>query len=70
MTQTLTDKQMGPTARNQAHMLLARTMGYVAVTAALFALGGWLGRDLAGGVGIVAFIAAFAALQIFAGGER
>ena len=37
-------------------------MGYVAATAALFALGAWLGRNLTGGVGIVAFIAAFAAL--------
>jgi hypothetical protein len=37
-------------------------MGYVAVTAALFALGAYLGRDLTGGVGIVAFIAAFACL--------
>jgi hypothetical protein len=37
-------------------------MGYVAVTAALFAAGAWLGRDLNGGVGIVAFIAAFAVL--------
>jgi modulator of FtsH protease len=37
-------------------------MGYVAATAALFALGAYLGRDLAGGVGIIAFIAAFACL--------
>ena len=37
-------------------------MGYVAITAGLFALGAWLGRNLTGGVGIVAFIAAFAAL--------
>jgi modulator of FtsH protease len=37
-------------------------MGYVAATAGLFALGAWLGRNLTGGVGIVAFIAAFACL--------
>jgi modulator of FtsH protease len=37
-------------------------MGYVAATAALFALGAWLGRNLTGGVGILAFIAAFATL--------
>jgi modulator of FtsH protease len=37
-------------------------MGYVAVTTALFALGAYLGRDLSAGVGIVAFIAAFAVL--------
>jgi len=62
MTQTVTYQQMGPAARNQAHTLFAQTMGYVAVTAALFALGAWLGRNLTGGVGIVAFIAAFAVL--------
>ena len=62
MTQTLTYQQMGTAARSQAHTLFAQTMGYVAVTAALFALGAWLGRNLTGGVGIVAFIAAFAAL--------
>jgi len=44
------------------HTLFSQTMAYVAATAALFALGAWLGRDLTGGVGIVAFIAAFACL--------
>ena len=62
MSSTLTYQQMGSTARGQAHTLFAQTMGYVAATAALFALGAWLGRNLTGGVGIVAFIAAFAAL--------
>jgi FtsH-binding integral membrane protein len=42
--------------------LFAQTMGYVAMTAALFALGAWAGHNLTGGVGIVAFILAFAAL--------
>jgi modulator of FtsH protease len=37
-------------------------MGYVAITAGLFALGAWAGRNLTGGVGIVAFILAFIAL--------
>jgi modulator of FtsH protease len=37
-------------------------MGYVAVTAALFALGAYLGRHLSHGVGIGAFIAAFVCL--------
>jgi modulator of FtsH protease len=37
-------------------------MGYVAVTAALFALGAYLGRHLSYGVGIGAFIAAFVCL--------
>jgi FtsH-binding integral membrane protein len=62
MTQTLPYRQMGTAARGQAHALFAQTMGYVALTAGLFALGAWLGRNLSGGVGIVAFIAAFAAL--------
>ena len=62
MTQPLTYQQMGMTDRNQAHTLFSQTMGYVAFTAALFAAGAWLGRDLTGGVGIVAFIAAIAAL--------
>jgi modulator of FtsH protease len=62
MSETLTYQQMGTTARGQTHALFARTMGYVAATAALFALGAWLGHNLTGGAGIVAFIAAFACL--------
>jgi FtsH-binding integral membrane protein len=48
-------------ARDQARTLFAQTMGYVAVTAALFALGAYLGRNLSGS-GIIWFIAAFACL--------
>jgi FtsH-binding integral membrane protein len=62
VTQTLGYRQMGTAARGQAHALFAQTMGYVAATAGLFALGAFLGRNLTGGVGIIAFIAAFAAL--------
>jgi uncharacterized protein len=62
MTQTLSYQHLGSTARGQAHTLFSQTMGYVAATTGLFALGAWLGRHLTGGVGIVAFIAAFAAL--------
>ena len=62
MSDTLTYQQMGTAARGRAHALFAQTMGYVAATAGLFALGAWAGRDLAGGAGIVAFIAAFACL--------
>ncbi len=62
MAQTLPYRQLGTESRSQAHALFAQTMGYVAITAALFALGAWAGHDLTGGVGIVAFIAAFAAL--------
>ena len=62
MTDSLTYRRMGTAARGQAHTLFAQTMAYVAGTAALFALGAWLGRDLNGMVGIIAFIAAFACL--------
>ena len=62
MADSLTYRQMGTAARGQAHTLFAQTMAYVAATAALFALGAWLGRNLTGAVGIIAFIAAFAAL--------
>ena len=62
MTDTLSYRQMGTADRGQAHALFSQTMSFVAATAGLFALGAWLGRDLTGGVGIVAFIAAFACL--------
>ena len=62
MSDTLTYHQMGTAARGQTHALFSQTMGYVAVTAALFALGAWVGHNLTGGAGIVAFIAAFACL--------
>src|ERR1700728_2640944 len=60
MTQTSTYQQMGTADRGQAHALFSQTMAFVAATAALFALGAWAGHNLTGGVGIVAFIAAFA----------
>ena len=50
------------TTRAQEHALFGQTMGYVAITTAIFALGAYLGRDLSGGFGIVAFIAAFGVL--------
>jgi FtsH-binding integral membrane protein len=62
MSQTLPYQQMGTAERGQAHSLFSQTMSYVAATAGLFALGAWLGHSLTGGVGIVAFIAAFACL--------
>jgi FtsH-binding integral membrane protein len=62
MSDTLDYRQMGTTARGQTHALFSQTMAYVAATAALFALGAWLGRNLTGGIGIVFFIAAFACL--------
>jgi len=64
MTESVAYQQQyaGTTGRDQVHTLFAQTMGYVAATTALFALGAWLGRDLTGAVGIIAFIAAFACL--------
>ena len=62
MSEYVTYPQMGTSARGEAHSLFSQTMAYVAATAGLFALGAWLGRNLSGGVGLVAFIAAFAVL--------
>jgi uncharacterized protein len=62
MSDTLSYQKMGTAARGQTHALFSQTMGYVALTAALFALGAWAGHKLTGGAGIVAFIAAFICL--------
>jgi modulator of FtsH protease len=58
MSESVTYPGAGAQDRDQAHTLFVQTMGYLAATAALFALGAWLGRSLAGGAGIIAFIAA------------
>jgi len=62
MSESLAYPGTAAPARDQVHTLFAQTMGYVAATAALFALGAYLGRNLPGGVGVIAFIAAFACL--------
>ncbi len=62
MSESLSYQGVGASSRDQAHTLFAQTMGYVAVTAALFALGAYLGRNLGSGAGIIWFIAAFACL--------
>src|SRR5260370_15776635 len=62
MSAALTYRQMGGADRGRAHAVFAQTMGYVAATAGLCALGAWAGHGLTGGAGIVAFIAAFACL--------
>jgi modulator of FtsH protease len=51
-----------PLGRDEAGSLLARTMGLVALTAGVFALGAYIGRDTSGGWVFFWFIAAFAAL--------
>ena len=48
--------------RDQTHSLFSQTMGYVALTAGLFAAGAYLGRDLSYGLGWIWFIAAFICL--------
>jgi FtsH-binding integral membrane protein len=58
----LTYGEYGVTGRGQAQTLFAQTMGLVAVTAGIFTLGAYLGRNLSYGVGIVAYIAAFICL--------
>ena len=51
-----------PMTRDETGTLLGQTMGLVAVTAGLFALGAYLGRDISYGWGWVFFIAAFGVL--------
>lgn len=46
-------------AHDQARALLGQVMGYVAFTVGFAALGAYLGRDLTGGLGVVALIATF-----------
>jgi Inhibitor of apoptosis-promoting Bax1 len=48
--------------RDEAGTLFGQTMGLVAVTAGMFAVGAWLGRNLAYQWGWLLFIAAFACL--------
>src|SRR6516164_10143189 len=62
MSESLAYPATAAPAHDQVHTLFAQTMGYVAATAALFALGAYLGRNLPGGAGVIAFIAAFASL--------
>ena len=62
MSASLINQRTGAAPRDQTHTLFAQTMGYVAATAALFALGAYLGRNLGNGVGFIGFIAAFACL--------
>jgi Inhibitor of apoptosis-promoting Bax1 len=49
-------------ARDESRTLFGQTMGLVAVTAGLFALGAYLGRDLSYGWRLIAFLASFGLL--------
>ena len=48
--------------RDESRTLFGQTMGLVAVTTGLFALGAYLGRDLSYGWGFAAFLASFGVL--------
>ena len=50
--------QYGAIGGTQTRTLFGQTMGFVALTAGLFAVGAYLGRDLSYGLGIIWFIAA------------
>jgi FtsH-binding integral membrane protein len=52
----------GSASSDDTHSLFGQTMGYVAATAGLFALGAYLGRDLPYGWSFVGYIAAFICL--------
>ena len=45
--------------RDQARVVFGQVMGFVALTLGFLALGAYIGRDLSGGWGILAFIASF-----------
>jgi len=59
---SITTVAPAPLSRAEASGLLGQTMGLVAVTAGLFALGAYIGRDITGGWAIVAFVVAFGVL--------
>jgi uncharacterized protein len=52
----------GATTQYQTRTLFSQTMGFVALTSALFAVGAYVGRHLSYGLGIVWFIAALVCL--------
>lgn len=61
MTSTTAETPV-PIKRVETGTLLGQTMGLVALTAALFALGAYIGRDASGGWAILWYLAAFAVL--------
>src|SRR5689334_450573 len=52
----------GVLSRDESGALFGQTMGLVAVTAGVFALGAYIGRDLSGGWAILFYIAALGTL--------
>jgi modulator of FtsH protease len=62
MSESLSLGGAGAMTRDRAHTLFGQTMGYVAVTTGVFALGAYLGRNLSPGWAIVSYIVAFVCL--------
>ena len=62
MSESLSYGGAGAMTRDRVHSLFGQTMGYVAVTTGVFALGAYLGRNLSAGWAIVWFIVAFVCL--------
>jgi FtsH-binding integral membrane protein len=62
MTTSSTTAFPAPLSRDQTGTLLGQTMGLVAVTAGLFALGAYIGRDMSGGLAILWYILALVVL--------
>jgi FtsH-binding integral membrane protein len=49
-------------ARDQVRAVFGQVMGFVALTLGFLALGAYIGRDLSGGWGILAFVASFGSI--------
>jgi modulator of FtsH protease len=62
MTTTSTTAGAAPLSRDKAGGLFGQTMGLVALTAGVFALGAYVGRNASGLTGIVCFLVAFGVL--------
>jgi FtsH-binding integral membrane protein len=62
MTTSSTTAFPAPLSRDKTGTLLGQTMGLVAVTAGLFALGAYIGRDMSGGLAILWYILALVVL--------
>ena len=62
MNESMTYGGYGTATRDRTHTLFAQTMGYVAITTGLFALGAYLGRNLSSGWAFVWYIVAFGCL--------
>jgi FtsH-binding integral membrane protein len=56
---TLDHAESIPLTRDQSRAVFGQVMGFVALTLGCLALGAYIGRDLSGGWGILAFIASF-----------